>query len=142
MHVFLTVHPFGKGLSHLVGIIVIILAVHRLADIDPDLSPVKTVKRMRMLLGPRPDLISACDIDRNERNVSLDGEVRSAVLHFRELTGMRSCSFREDEADITLFDFLFSFDETSYGVAVTVDCDTAADSHDQTAEFAVVGLKI
>ena len=142
VHVFLAVHPFGKGFRHLVGIVVVILAVHRLSDIDPDLSSVKTVQRMRVLLGSGPDLISSCDIDGNKRDSCFDGEVRSAVLEFGELTGVCSCTFGEDEADVALFDFFLSFDKTSYGIAVAVDCDSASDSHDETAEFAVLCLKI
>ena len=142
MHVFLAVHPFGKGFRHLVGIVVVILAVHGLTDVDPDLSSVKTVQRMRVLLGPGPDLISTCNIDGDKRHACLDSEIRSAVLELCELTGVCSCSFREDEADIALFDFFLGFDKSSYGIAVTVDCDSASDSHDETAELAVLCLKI
>ncbi len=142
MHVFLAVHPFGKGFRHLVGIVVVILAIHRLTDIDPDLFSVKTVERMRMLLGSGPDLISACDINGDERNVCLDGEIGSSVLHFGELTGMRSCTFREDEADVALFNFFLCFDEASYGVAVAVNGYTAAYAHDKAAELAVIRLEI
>ena len=142
VHVFLTVHPFGKCFGHLVGIVVVILAIHRLADVDPDLLSVKTVERMRMLLSSGPDLISACDINGNKGNPSLYGEVRSTVLKFSELTGVGSCSFREDKADVALFDFLLSLDEASYGVAVTVNGDAAAYAHDKTAETAVLGLEV
>lgn len=75
MHIFLTVHPFGKGFRHLVCIVLVILAVHRLADIDPDLSSVESVQGMRVLLGPGPDLISTGDIDGNEGYACFDGEV-------------------------------------------------------------------
>ena len=92
--------------------------------------------------GSRPDLISACDINGDERNVCLDGEIGSSVLHFGELTGMRSCTFREDEADVALFNFLFGLDETSYGIAVTVYRYAAANPHDEAAQFAVISLKI
>lgn len=142
MHVFLAVHPFGKSFGHLVGIVVKILAVHRLSDIDPDLSPVKSVQRLRMLGCSRPDLVSTCDIDGDKRNSCLDSEVGSTVLEFSKFTGVGSCTFREDEADIALFNFFLSFDETSDGVAVTVDCDTAAYTHDKTAEFAMLRLKV
>jgi hypothetical protein len=142
MHIFLAVHPFGKSFGHLVGIVVEILAVHRLADIDPDLSSVKSIQRMRVLGCPRPDLVSACDIDGYKRNSCFDSEVGSSVLEFSELTGVGSCAFRENEADVALFDFLFCFDETSDGVTVTVNSYTAADAHDKAAEFAVVSLEI
>jgi hypothetical protein len=142
VHVFLTVHPFGKDFRHLVGIVVVILSVHGLTDVDPDLSSVKTVQRMRVLLGPGPDLISTCYIDGDKRHTCLDSEIRSTVLELCELTGVCSCSFREDEADIALFDFFLCFDKTSYGIAVTVDCDSASDSHDETTELAMLCLEI
>lgn len=142
VHVFLAVHPFGKSFCHLVGIVVVILAVHWLADIDPDLLSVKTVEWMRMLLGSGPDLVSASDIDGNKGNSCLDGKVRSTVLEFGELTGVCSCSFGEYKADVALFNFLLSLDESSYGVAVTVDGDAAAYAHDETAETSVLGLKV
>ena len=142
VHVFLKVHPFGKCFGHLVGIVVVILAIHRLTDIDPDLFSVKTVERMRMLLGSGPDLISACDINGNKGNACLYGEVRSTVLELGELTGVCSCSFREDKADVALFNFLFSFNEASYGVAVSVNGDAAAYAHDKAAETSVLSLKV
>lgn len=142
VHVFLAVHPFGQCFGHLVGIVIEILAVHGLADVDPDLSSVKTIQRMRVLLGSRPDLISTSDIDGNKRNTCFDRKVGSSVLEFCELTGVRSCSFRENKAYIALFNFFFSLDETSDGVAVAVDSDAAAYTHDKTAELAVLSLKI
>ena len=63
-------------------------------------------------------------------------------METKNLQTCRSCSFREYEADIALLDFLFGLDEASDGVAVTVNCDTSAYSHDETAEFAVVGLEV
>ena len=55
---------------------------------------------------------------------------------------MGSGSFGEDEADVAFLDFLLGLDETSYGVAVTVNGDASAYSHDEAAEFAVVSLEI
>ena len=142
VHVFLAVHPIGQCLCHLVSVIVEILTVHGLTDIDPDLSSVESVKRMRVLGSPRPDLISACDINGNERDVCLDGEIGSAVFHFGELTCVSPGSFREYEADIALFDFLLCLDESSNGIAVTVNGDAASNPHYEAAQFAVIGLKI
>ena len=142
MHVFLAVHPFGKSFGHLVGIVVVILAVHRLADVDPDLPSVKAVQRMGMLGCSWPDLVSTGDIDGNKWYTCLDSKVGSAVLEFCELTGVGSCAFREDKADVALFNFLLGFDETSDGVAVAVNGYTAAYAHDKTAELAVLSLKV
>ena len=142
MEVFLLVHPSGEGLGHLVGVVVEIFAVERLADVDPDLAAVETVERMRLLGCSGPDLVSTCDIDGNHGNAGLDGEVSGAVLHLGEFTGVGTCAFGEDEADVAFLDFLLGLDETSDGVAVAVDCDASADSHDETAEFAVVCLKV
>ena len=55
---------------------------------------------------------------------------------------MGSRAFGEDEADVAFLDFLFGLDETSDGVAVTVNRDASAYSHYETAEFAVIGLKV
>lgn len=41
--VFLFVHPLGQGFGHLVSIVVVILAVERFSDIDPDLPALKAV---------------------------------------------------------------------------------------------------
>ena len=41
--IFLFVHPLGKGFGHLVSVVVIVLAVERLTDIDPDLPALKAV---------------------------------------------------------------------------------------------------
>jgi hypothetical protein len=49
VQVFLLMHPFLERLGHLVRIVVVVLAVERLAYIDPDLLSLKTVKRMRVL---------------------------------------------------------------------------------------------
>ena len=49
VHVFLAVHPFGQGFGHFVSVIVKILAVKRFADVDPDLSSMETVERVRVL---------------------------------------------------------------------------------------------
>lgn len=142
MEVFLLVHPGGEGLGHLVGIVVEVFAVERLADIDSDLAAVETVERMRLLGCSGPDLVSACDVDGNHGNSGLDGEVSGTVLHLGELSGVGTGAFREDEANIAFLDFFLGLDKTSDRVAVTVDCDASADSHDETAEFAVVGLKV
>lgn len=142
MEVFLLVHPSREGLGHLVGVVVEIFAVERLADIDPDLAAVETVERVRLLGCSGPDLVSACDVDGNHGNAGLDGEVSGTVLHLGEFTGVGTCAFGEDEADVAFLDFLLSLDETSDGVAVAVDCDASADSHDETSEFAVVCLKV
>ena len=142
MHVFLSVHPFGECFSHLVRIIVEIFAIHGFSDIDPDLPPVESVQRMRVLGCSRPDLVCAGDIDGDKRNACLDGKIGSSVLKLGELAGMSSCSFREYEADVALFNFFFSLDETSDGVAVTVYCDSAAYTHDKAAELAVLCLQI
>ncbi len=142
MEVFLLVHPGREGLGHLVGIVVEIFTVERLADVDPDLAAVETVERMRLLGCSGPDLVSACDIDGNHGNAGLDCEVSGAVFHLGELAGVGTGAFREDETDVSLFDFLLGLDKTSDRVTVAVDCDASADSHDETAKFAVVGLKV
>ena len=136
------VHPSRESFCHLVSIVVVIFTVERLAYVDPDLTAVETVKRMGLLGSSGPDLICACDVDGYHRNACLDREVCGAVLHLGEFACVRSCAFREDEADVTLFDFLLGLDETSYGVAVTVNGDTSADTHDEAAELAVVCLKV
>ena len=124
------------------GVIVEIFAVERLAYVDPDLAAVETIERMRLLGCSGPDLVSTCNVDGNHGNAGLDGEVSGAVLHLGEFTGVGTCAFGEDEADVAFLDFLLGLDETSDGVAVAVDCDASADSHDETAEFAVVCLKV
>ena len=40
---FLLVHPFLKRFGHLVSVVVIVLAVERLTDIDPDLPALQAV---------------------------------------------------------------------------------------------------
>jgi len=142
VEVFLLVHPGGEGFGHLVGVVVEVFAVEGLADVDSDLAAVETVERVGLLGCSGPDLVSACDVDGNHGNAGLDGEVSGAVLHLGELAGVGTGAFREDEADVAFLDFLLGLDETSDGVAVAVDCDASADSHDETAEFAVVGLKV
>ena len=136
------VHPGGQSFCHLVSIIVEVFAVERLADVDPDLAAVEAVQRMGLLGRSGPDLVSACDVDGDHGNAGLDRKVGCAVLHLGELAGVGSCAFREDEADIAFLDFLLGLDKSSYGVAVAVDCDTSADTHDEAAETAVVGLKV
>ena len=127
------VHPSGKSFCHLVSIVVEVFTVERFADIDPDLAAVEAVSRMGLFRSSGPDLICACNVDGNHGNAGLDSEVCGAVLHLSELAGMGSCAFREDEADISVLNFLLCFDKTSYGVAVTVNGDASADTHDEAA---------
>ena len=136
------VHPGGQSFCHLVSIIVEVFAVERFADVDPDLAAVEAVQRMGFLGRSGPDLVCACDVDGDHGNACFNCKVSGAVLHLGELAGVGSCAFREDEADIAFLDFLLGFDKASYGVAVAVDCDTSADTHDEAAETAVVGLKV
>ena len=139
---FLLVHPLLKRFGHLMSVVVVVLAVERLSDIDPDLPALQAIQRMRVLGSPGPDLVCACDIYGDHGHVGLDGEICRTVLHLCELAGVGSCAFREYEADVALLDLLLGLDETSYGVAVTVDRDASADSHDEAAQAAVVGLKV
>ena len=143
MELFHVVHPLAEGIRDLVGIVVIVLAVDGLAYVDDELSSLeRSLPGMRPLLGSRPDLICTGDVDGNERYACLDCDISSSVLHGTELTVVCTCAFREDEADVALFDFLLSLDETSDRVAVTVYRDAASDLHDESSERTVVSLEV
>ena len=124
------------------SIVVVVLTVERFAYVDPDLAAVEAIERMGLFGCSGPDLICACNVDGNHGNAGLDCKICSAVLHLGEFAGVRSCAFREDEADIAFLDFFLCLDETSYGVAVTVNGDASAYTHDEAAELAVVSLKV
>ena len=142
VEIFVFVHPGGQSFCHLVSIVVEVFAVERFADVDPDLAAVETIERMRLLGCSGPDLVSTCDVDGNHGNAGLDGEVSGTVLHLGELTGVGTGAFGEDEADVAFLDFLLGFDKSSNGVAVTVNGNASAYTHDEAAELAVVSLKV
>jgi len=142
VEIFVLVHPGGESFCHLVSIVVEVFAVERFADVDPDLAAVEAVQRMGLLGRSGPDLVSACDVDGNHGNACFNCKVSCAVLHLGELAGVGSCAFREDEADVAFLDFLLGFDKSSYGVAVTVNGDASAYTHDEAAKLAVVSLKV
>ena len=137
------VHPLAECISKLVGIVVVILAVERLTDIDDDLlSLERGFPGMRLLLCSGPNLICTRDIYRYERNARFNRDIGCTVLHRTELAVMCSCSFREDEADIALLNFLLSLDKSSYGVAVSVNGDASSDLHYQASKMTVICLEV
>ena len=137
------VHPLAECVRELVGIVIVILAVERLSDIDAKLSSLKrSLPRMRPFLCPRPDLISARDVNRDERDSGLYRDISGTVLHGSQVTVVSPRSFGEYEADVAFLDFLLGLDESSYGIAVSVDGDASSDLHDEPSEVSVVCFEI